>query len=193
MEPGAMSVPESHGQVVAEAQRWLAAEPDADLRDELSALIAGPADELLAVFAGRLQFGTAGLRAAIGPGPMRMNRLVVRQAAAGLARYLLDTDPNAAERGVIIAFDARRKSDLFAADTARVLAAHGIRAIVFAEPMPTPVLAWSITEVGAAAGVYAWNVIDAFSLGQSAGIPGLTWSVTPSSDGVLMSATWSMP
>lgn len=47
--------------------------------------------------------------------------------------------------------------------------------------------------VGAAAGVYAWNAIDAFSLGQSAGIPGFAWSVTPSSDGVLMSATWSMP
>ena len=155
MEPGAMSVPESDdvAEITAVARRWLAAEPDADLRAELEALIDGPPDELMAVFSGRLQFGTAGLRAPIGPGPMGMNRLVVRQAAAGFARYLLDTDPSAADRGVIIAFDARRKSDVFATDTARVLAAHSIRAIVFAEPMPTPVLAWSITEVGAAGGV----------------------------------------
>ncbi len=153
MEGATMSVPESGDEARAMAQRWLRAEPDTDLRDELARLIDGPGEDLLEVFSGRLGFGTAGLRAAIGPGPMRMNRLVVRQAAAGLARYLLDTDPDAAQRGVIIAYDARRKSDVFAADTARVMAAMGIRAIVFAEPAPTPVLAWSITRIGAAAGV----------------------------------------
>ena len=77
------------------AQHWLAAEPDADIRDELQALLDGPAGELASRFDGRLQFGTAGLRAAVGAGPQRMNRLVVRQAAAGLARYVLDTDPRA--------------------------------------------------------------------------------------------------
>ena len=135
------------------AERWLAAEPDDDIRSELHALLDGEDDELAARFAGRLQFGTAGLRAEVGAGPLRMNRLVVRQAALGLARYLLDSDPAAAERGVIIGFDARRKSDLFAADTARVMAAAGIRAHLFDQRVPTPVLAWSITEVGAAAGV----------------------------------------
>lgn len=137
----------------ATARRWLAAEPDDDIRAELAALLAGPAAELAARFAGRLQFGTAGLRAAVGAGPLRMNRLVVRQAAAGLARYLLDTHPHARARGVIVGFDARRKSDLFAADTARVMAAAGIPARLFDRRVPTPVLAWSITEVGAAAGV----------------------------------------
>ena len=83
----------------AEAERWLAGEPDADIRAELEALIAGPADELARRFDGRLQFGTAGLRAAVGAGPQRMNRLVVRQAAAGLAKYLLDIDPRAARAG----------------------------------------------------------------------------------------------
>ena len=86
-------------------------------------------------------------------GPQRMNRLVVQQAAAGLARYLLDTDPRARERGVVIGYDARRKSDLFAADTARVMAAAGIRAMLFDQRVPTPVLAWSISELDAAAGV----------------------------------------
>ncbi|MEJ7800778.1 MAG: phospho-sugar mutase, partial [Ilumatobacter sp.] len=135
------------------AGRWLAAEPDDDIRAELQALIDGDPDEFAERFDGRLQFGTAGLRAAVGAGPNRMNRLVVRQAAAGLARYLLDTDPRATERGVVIGFDARRKSDVFAADTARVMAAHGIRAMLFDQYVPTPVVAWSITELDAAAGV----------------------------------------
>ncbi|MEX2626465.1 MAG: phospho-sugar mutase [Ilumatobacteraceae bacterium] len=143
--------------VRAEAARWLEAEPDGDIRAELQQLLEGAvidaADELVERFAGRLQFGTAGLRAAIGAGPMRMNRLVVRQAAAGLAEHLLATDPDARERGVIIGYDARRKSDVFAADTARVMAAKGIRSMVFDRTVPTPVLAWSITEVGASAGI----------------------------------------
>ena len=135
------------------AERWLAAEPDDDIRSELRRLLDGDPHELADRFAGRLQFGTAGLRAEVGAGPLRMNRLVVRQAAAGLARYLLDTEPAARERGVIIGYDARRKSDVFAADTARVMAAAGIPARLFDQRVPTPVLAWSTTEVGAAAGV----------------------------------------
>ncbi len=135
------------------ADKWLAAEPDADMRAELAALLAGPDDELAERFTGRLQFGTAGLRAAIGAGPLRMNRLVVRQAAAGLVDHLLAHVPDAAAKGVIIGFDARRKSNVFALDTARVCAARGVRALLFEQIVPTPVLAWNITELGAAAGV----------------------------------------
>ena len=83
--------------VVLTARRWLEAEPDADVRDELQALLYGDPDELAARFAGRLQFGTAALRSAIGAGPLRMTRLAVRQAAAGLASYLLDVAPAARE------------------------------------------------------------------------------------------------
>jgi phosphomannomutase len=144
------------------ARRWLDAEPDDDLRLELADLIeaaeAGDGVALAERFDGRLQFGTAGLRAAVAAGSMRMNRLVVRQAAAGLGQWLLDQEacgsiPDAAARGVVIAHDARRKSDLFADDTARVLAAMGIRSMVHPGVQPTPVLAWSITELRAAAGV----------------------------------------
>jgi phosphomannomutase len=135
------------------AERWLAAEPDADMRAELAALLAGPADELVERFTGRLQFGTAGLRGAVGAGPQRMNRLVVRQAAAGLADHLLATVPAATQPSVIIGYDARRKSDVFALDTARVCAARGVRALLFPHIVPTPVLAWNITGVGASAGV----------------------------------------
>jgi phosphomannomutase len=135
------------------AAAWLAAEPDADMRAELSALAKGTADELRDRFTGRLQFGTAGLRGALGAGPQRMNRLVVQQAAAGLVDFLLTHVPHAAERGVIIGYDARRKSDAFALDTARVCAARGVKAMVFPHVVPTPVLAWNVTEVNAAAGV----------------------------------------
>ena len=148
--------------LIRTASAWLDAEPDDDIRDELSALIAsarsGDAAELAARFDGRLQFGTAGLRAAVAAGSMRMNRLVVRQAAAGLGQWLLDAEasgeiPDAASRGVVIAHDARRKSDLFADDTCRVLAAMGIRSMLHPGVQPTPVLAWSITGMHAAAGV----------------------------------------
>jgi len=143
--------------IAVDPRAWLAAEPDADLREELAGLLdagtGAAALELADRFSGPLTFGTAGLRAAVGAGPRRMNRLVVRQAAAGLVDHLLATDPGAAQRGMLIGFDARRKSDVFAADTARVAAARGMRARLFAQVVPTPVLAWSITEIGAAGGV----------------------------------------
>ena len=77
----------------------------------------------------------------------------MRQAAAGLGQWLLDSVPDAADRGVVIGRDARRKSDVFAVDTARVLAAMGIKAMLHPGLTPTPVLAWSITGLNAAAGV----------------------------------------
>jgi phosphomannomutase len=151
--------------LVAQARAWIDAEPDADIAAELTALVdaAAAGDDVALAdladrFSGRLQFGTAGLRAAVGAGPMRMNRLVVRQAAAGLGLWLLESEANgsiefAAERGVVIACDARRKSDVFALDTARVLAAMSIRTMLHPGVTPTPVLAWSITGLNAAAGV----------------------------------------
>jgi len=148
--------------LLTKARRWLAAEPDDDIRTELSKIIhaadSGDSTELKAAFSGTLQFGTAGLRAAVAPGSMRMNRLVVRQAAAGVGQWILDSEasgalPDAAARGVVIAHDARRKSDLFALDTARVLAAMGIRTMLHPGVQPTPVLAWSITGLNASAGV----------------------------------------
>ena len=141
-------------EILDRAKSWLAAEPDTDVQIELAHLIDGPAEALAARFDGRLQFGTAGLRGEMGAGPLRMNRLVVRQAAAGLGRYVLDQWPDeAGDRGIIIGYDARRKSDDFALDTARVLAAMGIRALLLPAPLPTPVLAWNIREHNAIAGV----------------------------------------
>jgi phosphomannomutase len=147
-------MPISPGPLLDEVRAWQAVDPDADTRGELDALIdAGDTEALAERFAGRLQFGTAGLRAALGAGPMRMNRVVVRRAAWGLVRYLLETDPDAANRGLVIGFDARRNSDVFAGDTARVAAALGVRSRVLPGPLPTPVLAYSVVGLDAAAGV----------------------------------------
>ncbi|MTA10532.1 MAG: phospho-sugar mutase, partial [Actinobacteria bacterium] len=136
-----------------EAQKWLEAEPDEDMRLQLRELLAGDESQLERRFSGRLMFGTAGLRAPIMAGPLGMNRLVVRQTAAGLVDYLLRTVQGASESGVLIGFDARRKSHDFAVDTARVAAARGMKAMLLPTVLPTPVLAWNITALGACAGV----------------------------------------
>jgi phosphomannomutase len=107
--------------------------------------------ELVDAFSGRLEFGTAGLRGALGAGPNRMNRVVVGQAAAGLATYLLDHD--LAGGKVIIGFDARRNSDVFAKDTAEIMSGAGFQAMITPGPLPTPVVAFGIRHFGCVAGV----------------------------------------
>lgn len=143
--------------VRASAEAWLAADPDPVTRAETSALLRATGDgaqvELAGRFVGRLQFGTAGIRAALGAGPQRMNRLVVRQTAAGIAADLLATVPDAAERGVVIGGDARHGSKEFVADAAAVLAAAGIPTMRFTDPTPTPVVAFATKCLNVAAGI----------------------------------------
>lgn len=134
-----------------EAQVWLAQDPDPATRQQLQALLDNNDDEIVDCFSGRLQFGTAGLRGKLGPGPNRMNRVVVMQAAAGLAHYLRRRHPR--EASIVIGYDARHKSDVFAADTAAIMQGAGINALVLPEALPTPVLAFAIKHLGASAGV----------------------------------------
>jgi phosphomannomutase len=118
----------------ARAEEWLAQDPDPETRAELRAILDD--DEALAArFGSRLEFGTAGLRGELGAGPNRMNRVTVMRAAAGLAARL------PAGGRVIIGFVARHGSRQFADDTAAVLSGAGLRPEVFADPVPTPVLA----------------------------------------------------
>ena len=138
------------------ARAWLSEDPDPATAAELSALIAraeaGDADaseELADAFDGTLQFGTAVLRGRLGPGSNRMNRVVVARAAAGLAAYLRGHGG----RAVVIGYDARRNSDVFARDTARIMAGAGITAQVLPTALPTPVLAFAIRHLGCDAGV----------------------------------------
>ncbi|NDA59526.1 MAG: phospho-sugar mutase, partial [Actinobacteria bacterium] len=101
------------------ARAWLDQDPDPATRSELQRLIETNDAELADCFAGRLHFGTAGLRGPLGPGPNRMNRVVVLQSAAGLARYL--TEHFGPECSVVIGYDARHNSDVFAHDTASIM------------------------------------------------------------------------
>jgi phosphomannomutase len=134
----------------ARVRAWIDEDPDAGTRAELEELLAaGAMDDLAERFSGTLEFGTAGLRGEIGGGPRRMNRSVVIRAAAGLTAYL-------AARGgglVVIGYDARHKSAEFARDTAAVVTGAGLRAVLLPRPLPTPVLAYAIRHLGAAAGV----------------------------------------
>ena len=140
-----------------QAGRWATEDPDPETRAELERIIADvtagadPAD-LADRFAGTLEFGTAGLRGALGAGPRRMNRIVVMRAAAGLAAYLSGLG---AGRGgsVVIGYDARHNSDVFARDTAEVITGAGLTALLLPRPLPTPVLAFAIRELGCLAGV----------------------------------------
>ena len=133
---------------------WLDRDPDPQTRAALRALIAeGDIDEIDRAFAGRLEFGTAGLCGVLGVGPARMNRLVVRETTAGLASYLIAHIPRAEQRGVVVGYDGRRLSREFAEDAAAVLAAAGIRVHLFARMQPTPLCAFAVRELGAAGGV----------------------------------------
>ena len=145
--------------VLQEARAWLAQDPDPETRAELDALIvaaeSGSTDavaDLHARFDTRLEFGTAGLRGEIAAGPNRMNRVLVAQAAAGFARYLLEHSERATP-SVVIGYDGRKNSDVFARDTAELMAGAGIRAVLLPRLLPTPVLAFAVRHLDASAGV----------------------------------------
>jgi phosphomannomutase len=151
-------VPNPADRLAERVQLWVDQDPDPETRRAAADLLAGaragdPAAtaELADCFAGRLQFGTAGLRGPLGPGPNRMNRLVVGQAAAGLARYLQDR--GAAGGRVIVGYDARHNSAVFARDSAEILAGAGFEALLTPDPWPTPVVAFGIRELGCVAAV----------------------------------------
>jgi len=159
--------------LIAQARAWAEMDPDPSTRAEATVLTtraeAGDrhaVDKLHAAFGSRLTFGTSGLRARLGAGPARMNRVVVVQTAAALAQYLREagasiTGPSAIHTTrrsadmpvVVIGFDARANSDVFARDTAEIMAGAKVRAVLLPGPVPTPVLAFAVRELDADAGV----------------------------------------
>jgi phosphomannomutase len=136
------------------AREWLLDDPDDRSRIELQAsLDADDVESLREGFSHRLEFGTAGLRGVLGPGPGRMNRKLVRQVTRGVADALLARDPDVARRGIVVGADARRLSPEMADDTTRVFAGAGIRVHRFSSPAATPVIAWLQRHLDAAAAV----------------------------------------
>lgn len=159
-----------------QAEAWIAADPDTETRAELEQLLAaGSTAELQSRFSSTLKFGTAGLRGELGAGPNRMNRVVVRQTTTALVDYLNElaetANAGAANSGatnagaantevanaewakIVIGYDGRRNSDVFARDAAAVAAAKGAQAILLEGVVPTPVLAHAVLRHGCDAGI----------------------------------------
>ena len=137
--------------LIQQARNWIDQDPDAETVAELEKLISGSDEAGLADrFGQRIGFGTAGLRGLLGAGPNRMNRVLVAQAAAGISKYLKE---NFDDPSVVIGYDARKNSDVFAKDSAQIFAGFGIRAFLFPELAATPLVAYAVRNLGASAGV----------------------------------------
>jgi phosphomannomutase len=137
--------------LLIKAQSWHDQDPDPVTRAELGELIQRKDEaELASRFSSRLAFGTAGLRGELGAGPNRMNRVLVAQAAAGIGRYLLAKEP---QPSVVIGYDGRVNSDIFAKDSAEVLAGMGVRVLLLDHMGPTPLVAFATRALSMSAGI----------------------------------------
>jgi phosphomannomutase len=143
--------------VIDLARAWRDQDPDDETRIELELLIADAETgseaalaELHDRFDTRLEFGTAGLRGRIEAGSNRMNRVLVGQAAAGFASFLLARNDSPS---VVIGYDGRKNSKVFATDTAELMAGAGVRVVLLPRLFPTPVLAFAVRELATSAGV----------------------------------------
>ena len=150
--------PDLPAEVEASVRAWMAQDPDPATRGRAAELLArarardaAAVAELADAFAGPLTFGTAGLRGPLGPGPNRMNRVVVGQAAAGLAAYLLGS--GLAGGRVLVGYDARHSSDVFAVDSAETMAGAGFQVLLADRPLPTPLVPFGVRHFGCVAGV----------------------------------------
>ena len=137
-------------ELLTEVSAWIADDPDPVTSAQLKALIES-SDEitLRKYFSGFLQFGTAGLRGPIGPGPSCMNQAVVGRTAAGIVQYMKARSLTS----VVIGRDARHGSDLFEELSAQIFAGAGFKVSVLPRPLPTPVLAFAVNEIGADVGI----------------------------------------
>jgi phosphomannomutase len=179
-------------ELILAATAWADQDPDDETRTELRSLIdqveSGSSTALADLtdrFHTRLEFGTAGLRGALGAGPNRMNRVLVSQAAAGLAAFLTSREESPS---VVIGYDGRKNSKVFATDTAEIMSAAGVSATLLPRLLPTPVLAFAVRFLGASAGVMvtashnpaADNGYKVYLGGEDAGS-----QIVPPSDGLI--------
>ena len=135
------------------ANKWLISDPDETTKVETEKLISDKNIELIQRFSSSLVFGTAGIRGARGAGPMRMNRVMIRIVATAIAEELLSDNQSDEAPLVVVGYDARHKSQIFAQDSVRVLATHGVRSLILPGPTPTPVLAYTSLSKKAKAGI----------------------------------------
>jgi len=125
---------------------------DYETREELESIREND-KEIEERFYKELEFGTGGLRGIIGAGTNRMNIYTVRKVTQGLANFICQMGDEAKDKGIVIAFDSRYKSPEFAMEAARVMATNGIKAYIFDELRPTPMLSFAVRHLGAIAGI----------------------------------------
>lgn len=136
--------------LLAEVRAWIEDDPDPQTAAQLTALL--DAEDEVALrkyFAGFLEFGTAGLRGPLGPGPSCMNQAVVGKTAAGIVAYMKERSLTS----VVIGRDARHGSEVFENISAEIFSGAGFKVSVLPRPLPTPVLAFAVNELGADIGV----------------------------------------
>lgn len=133
-----------------EVENWIADDPDPATANELSKLLEREDEATLRqYFNGFLQFGTAGLRGPIGPGPSCMNRAVVGRAAAGIAAYM----QKRGMKSVVIGRDARHGSEDYTFETAEIMSGAGMKVFILPRPLPTPVLAFATSYLKSDIGI----------------------------------------
>uniref|UniRef100_A0A7S1MRS5 Phosphomannomutase-like protein n=1 Tax=Neobodo designis TaxID=312471 RepID=A0A7S1MRS5_NEODS len=144
-------------EVTAAAQRWLAIDPDAKTRAEVEGLVAAGDEATLRarLLSGRMEFGTAGLRAAMGAGYDRMNQVTIAQSAQGLVKYLTSqfSAEDLASRGVVVGYDGRYNSDIFAQITANACIAKNVKCRLTSSVVPTPYVAFALRQFNCVAAV----------------------------------------
>ena len=137
-------------QLRTEVLEWIKNDPDKNTANQLNKWLAeGNAKELKRCFSGFLQFGTAGLRGPIGPGPSCMNRAVVSRTASGIVAFMKKNNLTSA----VIGKDARHGSDEFAQDSAEIFTGAGIKTYVLPRALPTPVLAFAVNKLKVDVGI----------------------------------------
>ena len=136
--------------LLAEVRAWIEDDPDPQTAAQLTALLDAEDEvSLRKYFAGFLEFGTAGLRGPLGPGPSCMNQAVVGKTAAGIVAYMKERSLTS----VVIGRDARHGSEVFENISAEIFSGAGLKVSVLPRPLPTPVLAFAVNELGADVGV----------------------------------------
>lgn len=137
--------------LLARTKAWMQGDPNPETRAELQRLIDTDQNaELSACMGAELDFGTAGLRGPVGPGPSRMNRAVVERATRAFAEHLLAQDPDCRSLPVVVGYDARPSSRALAEAAVSVLLAAGISVRFFEEPQATPIVAYTARVLASA-------------------------------------------
>ena len=140
-------------QIIDKANLWLSEDYDNETRQKVQQLMADQSDELVEAFYKDLAFGTGGLRGIMGVGTNRINQYTIGMTTQGFANYLNAQFSKMDEIKVVIGYDCRNNSKLFAQKTADVLSANGIKAYLFENLRPTPEISFAIRTLGCQGGV----------------------------------------